>query len=48
MCVGYDNDNVINWFDENHMKVNLDKFQYIIFGKYDPADNIIMEGGGGV
>ena len=46
VCSGYDYDDVkskllsnvnkvIKWFESNHMKVNEDKFQCIVFGKKD-------------
>jgi hypothetical protein len=31
---------MINWFNENMMKVNPDKFQYIVFGKNIKADDV--------
>jgi len=34
--------NVISWFEANHMKANTDQFQYIIFSKYDHAENFII------
>jgi hypothetical protein len=31
---------MINWFNENMMKVNPEKFQYIVFGKNIKADDV--------
>ena len=50
VCSGYDYDDVkskllsnvnkvIKWFESNHMKVNEDKFQCIVFGKKDNLGN---------
>ena len=55
MCSGYDYketqnklvknaEKVINWFTKNHLKVNTDKFSYIIFGKNVAAENILLNG----
>ena len=53
VCSGYDYDDVkskllsnvnrvITWFESNHMKVNEDKFQCIVFGKKDNLGNFRM------
>ena len=53
VCSGYNYDdvkdkllhnviNVISWFEDNHMKINPDKFQYIVFGKYENVDNFVI------
>ena len=34
--------NVTSWFEANCMKANVDKFQYIVFGKCHQVDNFII------
>jgi len=54
MCTGYCYDsvkvklfhnvnNVISWFEANNMKVNPNKCQHIVFGKYDYVGNVLSE-----
>ena len=31
---------VMHWFEENDMKINPDKFQYIVFGKDESIKDI--------
>ena len=33
---------IMSWFDKNHMKVNPDKFNYIVFGKHDHIGDFII------
>ena len=37
-------DKIIEWFQDNHMKVNPDKFQCIVFGKVVNPDNFLING----
>ena len=34
---------VIKWFESNHMKVNEDTLQYIVFGEKDNLGNLICQ-----
>ena len=54
MCAGYDYiqtqqclmqnvEKVIAWYEENNMKVNPDKFKYIVFGKHDNVDCVSIK-----
>jgi hypothetical protein len=33
---------VITWFEQNNMKINPDKFKYIVFGKHDNVESITI------
>ena len=37
-------DKIIEWFQDNHMKVNPDKFQCIVFGKVVNPDTFLING----
>ena len=37
-------DKIIEWFQDNHMKVNPDKFQYIVFGKVVNPNTFLING----
>ena len=34
---------VMTWFEENHMKVNPEKFNYIVFGKNTDVTGIMLD-----
>ena len=38
----YNVNKIMTWFQQNNMKVNPDKFDYIVFGKHDGLENIII------
>ena len=52
LCSGYDYETVnkllhnvnkvTSWFEDNHMQINPDKFQYIVFGKHVNVSNLII------
>jgi hypothetical protein len=55
LCSGYDYqetlgkllvnvNRLMTWFDENHMKVNTEKFNFIVFGKNVTPENITLRG----
>ena len=37
-------DKIIEWFQDNHMEVNPDKFQCIVFGKVVNPDTFLING----
>ena len=37
-------DNIIEWFQDNHMKVNPDKCQCIVFGNVVNSDTFLING----
>ena len=37
-------DKIIEWIQDNHMKVNPDKFQCIVFGKIVNPDTFLING----
>ena len=38
----YNVNKIMTWFQQNNMKVNPDKFDFIVFGKHDGLENIII------
>ena len=34
---------VVRWFEDNHMKINPDQFQYVVFGAGEQVDIVVID-----